>query len=141
MKKILLALLLVATVALSVGQLAFAETHCEQKICELAKSNEKVKEAKCIIYERNCVVAIRTEQFAQKSDYDKYVKELIEKAKAECELDHVYVTRNPKVMKQIEELTNLNEKQREEAIQKLLEEVVRHKPHKKPTLPKKSFSW
>lgn len=136
MKKILLVILIVVVAALSVGQLAFAETTCEQKICELAKSNEKVKDAKCVVYERNCIVAIKTEQFTQKSDYEVYVRELVKKIKDECKMDHVFVTRNPKVMKQIDELSKLDESQREQAIQKLIEEVVRHKPHIKPLLPK-----
>ena len=141
MKKILLALLIVAALALSVGQLAFAETECEQKICELAKAHEKVKDAKCVVYKRNCIVAVRTEQFTQKSDYTTYVKELIEKIKAECDVEHVFVTRNPRIMKQIEELSNLNESEREQAIQRLIDEVGRHKPHIKPILPKITFSW
>ena len=139
MKKLLLALLIVAAVTLCVGQLAFAETECEVKICELAKSHEKVKEAKCIVYERNCVIAIQTEQFTQKSDYEKYVKELVEKVKAECEVDHVFVTRNPKVMKKIEELNKLSEQERDEAIQKLLQEIKHHKP-RRPMLPKMTIS-
>ena len=142
MKKLLLALLIIATVALSVGQLAFAETSCEQKICELAKSNEKVKDAKCVIYERSCIVAIKTEQFTQKSDYENYVKKLIENVKSECEVDHVFVTRNPKVMKQIEELSNIDEHQREKTLQKLIEDVVHRKQHIKPLLPKMTgLSW
>lgn len=142
MKKLLLALLIIAAVALSVGQLAFAETAVEQKICEMAKTNEKVKDAKCVVYERNCIIAIKTEQFTQKSDYETYVKELVEKVKSECELDRVFVTRNPKVMKEIEELAKLDEQQRDETIQKLIEEVVRRKPHIKPFLPKMtSICW
>lgn len=140
MKKLLLTLLVLVAVALSIGQIAFAETDCEQKICELAKANEKVKDAKCVVYERNCIVAVRTEQFTQKSDYEVYVKELNEKIKAEYDVEHVFVTRNPKVMKQIEELTKLDEQQRDKAIQRLIEEVVRHKPHIKPMLPKKTIA-
>ena len=141
MKKLLLALLMIATIALSVGQLAFAETDCEQKICQLATANDKVKDAKCVIYQRNCIIALKTEQFTQKSEYDTFVKDLVEKVKSECEVDHVFVTRNPKVMKQIEELAKLDQQQREQAIQKLLEEVIRHKPHIKPFLPKITFNW
>ncbi|MCH5153353.1 MAG: YhcN/YlaJ family sporulation lipoprotein [Clostridiales bacterium] len=142
MKKLLLALLVIAAVALSISQVAFAETECEQKICELAKTNEKVKDAKCVVYERNCVVAIKTEQFTQKSDYETYVKDLIEKVKAECDVEHVFVTRNPKVMKQIEELSKLSEQQRDDAIRKLIEDVIRHRPHVKPMLPKMtSLTW
>ena len=142
MKKLLLALLIVAAVTMSIGQLAFAETSCEQKICELTKAHEKVKDAKCIVYERNCVIAIQTEQFTQKSDYEKYVKELVEKVKSEHEVEHVFITRNPKVMKQIEELVKLDENQREQAIQKLIEEVIQHRLHKRPILPKMTgITW
>ena len=137
MKKFVIVLLLVATIALSVAQLAFAATTCEQKICELAKADKRVTDAKCVIYERVAVVAIKTEQFTTKSDYKKYVEELSQKVKAECEVDQVYVTRNPKAMKQIEELSKLDENSRNEAIQKLIDEVNR-KPRVKPTLPKRT---
>ena len=138
MKKFVFALLLVATIALSISQLAFASTECEQKICQLATSNEKVTDAKCIVYERTTVVAIKTEQFTTKTDYQNYVKELEEKIKSECEVDNVFVTRNPKVMKQIEALSKLDEQQRNDAIQKLIEEVSNRKPHIKPLLPRKA---
>ena len=141
MKKILLALLRIVAITLSVGQLAFAESDCEQRVCQLAMANDKVKEAKCVIYERNCVVAVRTEQFTQKSEYEMYVKELVKNIKAECDVEHVFVTRNPRIMKQIEELSKLDEQQREEAIQKLIEEVIRHKPHIRPLLPKLTIVW
>lgn len=138
MKKFVIALLLVATIALSVGQLAFASSHCEEKICEIAKANEKVTDAKCVIYERTAVVAIKTEQFTTKSQYEQYVKELVEKAKEECNVEHVYVTRNPKVMKQIEELSKLDGQQREEAIQRLIENTMRHKHDRKIVIPQKT---
>ena len=140
MKKLIVALLLVATVALTVGQLAFAATDCEQKICELAKANDKVTDAKCVVYERSAVVAIKTEQFTTKSEYQKYVKELEESIKSECEVDHVYVTRNPKVMKQIDQLSKLDEQKRDEAIRNLIEDVIQHKTHIKPVLPKRTTS-
>ncbi|MCH5157087.1 MAG: YhcN/YlaJ family sporulation lipoprotein [Clostridiales bacterium] len=141
MKKFLLTLLIMAVLALSIGQLAFAETDCEQKICQMAKSNEKVKEAKCIVYEGNCIVAVRTEQFTQRSEYETYVKQLVENIKAECGVERVFVTRNPRVMKQIEELSKMDEQQRDEAIRKLIDEVIRHKPHIRPIAPKITISW
>ena len=142
MKKLLLALLIVAATALSIGQLAYAETSCEQKICEMATAHDKVKEAKCVIYQGNCVIAIKTEQFTQKSDYETFVKELTEQVKAQDCVERVFVTRNPKVMKQIEQLSKLDEQQRDETIQKLIEDVIRHKPHVKPMLPKMTgISW
>ena len=136
MKRLLLTILLVATVALCFGQVVFAQTATEQKICEIAKSDEKVTDAQCVVYERACVVAIKTEKFTSKSQYDEYVNSLREKIKEECEIDHVFVTRNPKVMKQIEELNKLDSDKRDEAIQKLIEEVVQRKPHVRPMPPK-----
>ena len=136
MKKLLLALVLAVTVALCLGQVAFAETATEQKACELAKANDKVTEAHCVIYERCCVVAIKTEKFASKTEYEEYVKELCEKVKTECEVDHVIVTRNPKAMKQMVELNKLEGQKRTEAIEKLIEEAKQHKPHGRPMLPK-----
>lgn len=142
MKKIVVMLLLAITAALAVSQLAFAETDCEKRICELATTSEKVTEAKCVIFERTALVAIKTEKFTAKSEYDKYLKELIDNVKSECEIDHVFVTRNPKVMKQIENLSKMSEEQRDEAIQKLIDEVMRHKPRDKFILPKMTgISW
>lgn len=138
MKKLLLAVLLIVTAALCLGQIVFAETATEQKVCELAKANDKVSEAKCVIYERGCIVAIKTEKFTSKTQYEEYVKELREKIKSECEVDHVIITRNPKVMKEIDELSKLDGQKREEAIKKLVEEVKQHKAHRKPMLPKKT---
>ena len=59
MKKLILVTLLTVIVALTVGQAAFAET-VETQICEIAKQNEKVLDAKCIVYQRACLVAIKT---------------------------------------------------------------------------------
>ena len=130
MKKLLLVILLAATVALCFGQVAFAATATEQKICELATANDKVTNAECVVYERACIVAIKTKKFTSKSEYDEYVNELRDKIKAECEVDHVIVTRSPKVMKEIVELNKLDGEKRDEAIQKLIEEIKQHRPHK-----------
>ncbi|MCH5159637.1 MAG: YhcN/YlaJ family sporulation lipoprotein [Clostridiales bacterium] len=138
MKKLLLLTLLTIVLALTIGQTAFAET-CEEKICKLATENEKVTEARCAIYERCCIVAIKTQKFTSKNEYDKFVEELTEKIKADCEVDHVFVTRNPKVMVQITKLADISESEREEAIKKLLDrEMFRHKPDHKFVFPKRA---
>lgn len=135
MKKIIVVLLIVATLALAVGQLAFAATADEQSICEIATSNEKVTDAKCVIYERTCIIAIKTEKFTTKTQYDKYVNDLTDQVKSEFEVDHVFVTRNPKVMKQIESLSKVSQDQRDEAIRQLIQDVMRHKPPRKLVNP------
>ena len=138
MKKLVIAALLAIILTLTVGQLAYAET-CEAKICKLATANEKVTEAQCVVYERCCVIAIKTEKFTTKSEYDKYVDELKEEVKAQCEVDHVFVTRNPKVMVQITKLANMSETEREKAIKELLnKEICKHKPDNKFVFPKRT---
>ena len=138
MKKLLLLTLLTLMLALNIGQVAFAET-CEETICKLATENEKVTEAQCVIYQRCCVVAIKTEKFTSKKEYDLYVNELTEKIKTECEVDHVFVTRNPKVMVQITKLADKPQAEREQAIKELLDrEMFKHKPDNKFVFPKRA---
>ena len=138
MKKLILISLLAVLLALSIGQVAFAQT-CEEKICKLATENEQVSEAECIIYERCCVVAIKTEKFTTKTQYDKYVTELTEKIKSECEVDHVFVTRNPKVMVKIKALAEKSDTEREQIIKELLDkEIFRHERDNKFVFPKRA---
>ena len=138
MKKLMILVLLAILLTLSVGQVAFAET-CEEKICQLATENEKVIEAQCVIYERCCVLAIKTEKFTTKSEYDKYVDELTDKIKNECNVDHVLVSRNPKVMVEIKKLAEKTTAEREKAIKELLDrEIFRREPGHKFDFPKRA---
>ena len=138
MKKIVLLALLTIMLALSIGQVAFAET-CEQKICNMATENEKVTEAQCVIYQRCCVLAIKTEKFTSKNEYDKFVDELTKKIKDECEVDRVFITRNPKIMARISNLADKTESEREHAIKELLDkEMIKHKSDWKFVFPKRA---
>ena len=138
MKKLVLLTLLTIMLALTIGQVAFAET-CEEKICQLATLNEKVTEAQCVIYERCCIVAIKTEKFTSRNEYDQYVKDLTEKIESECEVDDVFVTRNPKVMAQITKLAEKSESERNEIIKQLIDkEMFRHRPDHKLVFPKRT---
>ncbi len=139
MKKIVVALLAVLALVLAIAPTALAETECEKRICELAQSDERIKQAQCLVHERTAIVAIQTEKFSTKSQYDGYVKKLTDAVKSECEVDNVFVTRNPKIMKQIAELSKLNEDQRDGAIQKIIEEVMRLRPPRKPDMTKMTF--
>jgi hypothetical protein len=48
-------------------------TTTEKEIADLAMQNSKVVNAKCVVYERNCLVAIQTEKFQSKTEYCKFV--------------------------------------------------------------------
>ena len=101
--------------------------------------NDKVTQAQCVIYERCCVVAIKTEKFTTKSEYDKYVDELSEKIKNECNVDHVFVSRNPKVMVEITKLAEKSPAEREKAIKELLyREIFRREHGHKFDFPKRA---
>lgn len=137
MKKVILCLLIIAAFTLSIGQFAMAQS-CEQEICEFVKQNPKVTDAKCIVYQRCCVIAIKTEKFTTKSQYTKFLDDISAKIKAEYEVDCVFVTRNPKIMKQIENLADMDESQRENAIAKIVDDVLHNRPAPKLILPKRT---
>ena len=138
MKKLVLLTLLTIISVLSIGQVAFAET-CEEKICQLATEHEKVIEAQCVIYERCCVVAIKTEKFTTKTEYDLFVNELTNKIKNECNVDHVLVSRNPRVMVEIKKLAEKSPTEREKFIKELLNrEMFKREPGHKFDFPRRT---
>lgn len=127
MKKILTVVILVLMLAF-MSAVAYAQ-ETESQIEELAKANDKVVKAVCIIYQRNCVVAIKTEKFVTRSEYDAYKKALTEEIKAKFQIDNVYITRNPKIMAKMELLSALSETERNKAIEEIINnELNRCKP-------------
>ncbi len=102
---------------------ALAETNeQETKISELAQAHEKVKTAKCIVYQRTCVIALQTEKFANKTEYDRFRQELEKEILQNYNLDKVIISRNPKVMHAISRLEKMSETEREQAIEKFLQQ-------------------
>lgn len=140
MKKLVIFLLLAVTLALAAAPMALAETDQEARICQLAKQCDKVTDAKCLVYERTAIVAVKTEKFNTKSQYDAFVKSLCASVKSECQVDRVFVTRNPKVMRQIEELSQMDEDARQEAIDQLIDELTRLRPIRKIHFPDPTFA-
>lgn len=116
---------------------AFAKNNDEQHVTDIAKSYDKVLDAQCVIYKRMCVLAIKTEKFSTKSDYDKFVEEMTAKIENDCEVDRVFVTRSPKAMFKLTELNKLSDEQRQQAIENLIDqELHRHDGDKKPIEPR-----
>ncbi len=141
MKKVIIIGLLIMTLTmLFVSAYAFAET-TEQQICSIAMQNEKVKAAKCFVYERNCVIAIKTEKFTTKTEYEQYLKKLTDEIKTKFEIDNVCVTRNPKIMKKIEMLEKLDEDKRNKLIQEIIDrELNKEHPPINGIMPR-SIVW
>lgn len=136
MKKILTVIILALAFVL-MGTAAYA-LDVETQIAEMATKNEKVIKAECIVYQRTCVVAIKTEKFSTKTEYETYRQNLIKTIKDNYEVDNVIVTRNPKVMAEIERLRNLSEEERSKEIEKILERELQRcrPPFDKIRLPK-----
>lgn len=137
MKKLIVIILLAAVLASCAAVIAFAQT-TEEYVKELATEHEKVLSAECVIYQRACVIAIKTEKFATKSEYDAYVEKLSEQIKSECEVDHVLVSRSPKLMSKLAELSKLDETARNKAIEEIIKrELERHdNGFKRPIQPR-----
>ncbi|MCM1533824.1 MAG: YhcN/YlaJ family sporulation lipoprotein [Corallococcus sp.] len=135
MKKIITGLLLAATLALCVCGTAFAATN-EERICELATSNEKVISAECVIYQRTCLIAIKTEKFTTKSAYDEYLDGLKTQIKSDFEIDNVIVTRNPKIMSKISKLREMSDEQRNAEIEKLIQRELNRIDNHKNIMPR-----
>lgn len=123
-KKLSLIILSILTLTLLIVPCtAFASVQeQESEIAALAQSHEKVKTAKCIIYQRACVVALQTEKFANKSEYDEYCQNLKSEILQQYNLDKVVISRNPKIMHAISRLEKMSESEREQAIEKFLQQ-------------------
>ena len=133
MKKLVIYLALAMLVLAIVPSMAMATT-TENEIANLAMQNEKVVKAKCVVYERNCLVAIQTEKFQSKTEYCKFVEQFESQVKAKYQIDNIKVTRNPKVMSKLDHFEKLSESERKAEIQKLIEYLL-NKPTPLPARP------
>ena len=132
MKKIFALILLTALLACCTAAVAYASTAAEEHVKQLATEHDKVTACECVIYKRACVVAIKTEKFSTKSEYDEYVENLKEQITEDCEVDYVFVSRSPKMMHQLVELNKLNDAERTKAIEELIAQQLQRHEHKIP---------
>ncbi|MCM1289164.1 MAG: YhcN/YlaJ family sporulation lipoprotein [Corallococcus sp.] len=123
-KKIYLILLpIIALVLLLLPCTAFADvSKQETEIAELAQTRDQVKSAKCIVYQRACIIAIQTEKFTNKTEYDQFRQELENEILEKYNLDKVVISRSPKVMHAICQLEKMSESERQQAIEKFLQQ-------------------
>ena len=133
MKKLVIYLALAMLVLAIVPSMAMATT-TENEIANLAMQNPKVVKAKCVVYERNCLVAIQTEKFQSKTEYCQFVEQFEGQVKAKYQIDNILVTRNPKVMSKLDHLEKLSDSERNAEVQKLIEYLL-NKPTPLPARP------
>ena len=135
MKKWLIFLATLTLFVLAMPVLANAATSQETEICNKVKEKEKIKEAQCVVFKNNCILAIETEKFATKSEYDVFKMQLQKEVTEQFGLERVLITRSPKAMHTIAKLASMTENEREKAIEEFVEnEFHNHKPHR-PFIP------
>ena len=66
MKKTVISLLFLLIVVATLPFVAHASTTQEKEIINFVSQKDKVTKAQCVVYENNCVVAVKTENFPQK---------------------------------------------------------------------------
>ncbi len=133
MKRFVIYLALAMLVLAILPTFAMATT-TEKEIANIAMQNPKVTKAKCVIYERNCLVAIQTEKFQSRTEYCNFVEKFEKLVKAKYQIDNIKVTRNPKVMSKLDHFEKLSESERKAEIQKLIEYLL-NKPTPLPARP------
>lgn len=135
MKKIFLALALLLAVVACVPTIANAATDTEAQICDYAKKKDKVADAACVIFDNSCVVALKTEKFTTKSDYDTFKEQLRKEIAEKYKLGTVLITRSPKAMHDIEQFAKLSAAERDEAVKNFVENELER--GKRPPRPNK----
>lgn len=135
MKKLVIYLAIALFILALMPTFAMATT-TEQEICHIAMQNPKVVKAKCIIFECNCLVAIQTEKFTNRTEYSDFLAKFEDQVKAQYQIDNIKVTRSPKVMCKLDQLEKLSENERNAEIQKLIEYLL-NKPTPLPIHPTK----
>lgn len=129
MKKICLAFALILAIAVFIPVAAQAATDQEKEICTLVKEKDKIVDAQCAVYQRNCVIAIKTEKFTSKTNYDEFRTQLEKEIAEKYDLDKVMITRSPKVMHAIAQLDKMSDEEREATIQKFIDKLFHRDQH------------
>ena len=135
MKKAILSILTVILAVVALAPVAAYATTQETDVCDFVKEQDKIVDAKCLVYENNCIVAIKTEKFLNKTEYDKFKEDLKQKLEDEFDFDHIVITRSPKLMHAVEEISKMSEKEREQAVKEFFENIKNnhsHRPHVEP---------
>lgn len=130
MKKILMMFALIAMFTLLTPVMANAGENIETLITNI----EHVKKAQVLQYGKLCVVAIDTENVTTKSQYAQLKQQIAETVKKETDAEHIVVTNNVRVYREIEKINQMPEEEKQQHIEKLLDRLSRI-PAPLPYLP------
>lgn len=130
MKKIVYTLLLITLASMLLSLPLAQASQTEDEISALAAQHDKVVKASCVVHERNCIVALQTKKFTSREEYLQYTEQLKSAVTEKYEIDNVFITRNPRVMRAIDKLSELDDNKKQEMLQRLLDDELRHRePH------------
>lgn len=133
MKKVILILIAVLIVT-SCTATAFAD-NVENQIEKFVMQDKHVKDARVLCYKNYCVVAIQKRNFAEKTQYEQFKKDLASKITAKFDgITEVFVTASPRVMFEIDRIGKMDESEREKAIERFVE-YVKNRITDLPDLP------
>ncbi len=100
----------------------FEQLEQEKQIASIAKKSAEVERCSCLVYEHNCIIALKA-NFESKSKYNEFCHKLEKEIKASYQIDNVFICGNPKIMCMIDTIAKASEQRREEIIEKLLGEI------------------
>lgn len=135
MKKLLFSILSIVLAATFLPVCAYADTSQEAEISTYVEQSEKVAKCKSLVFEKMCIVAIKTEKFLNKSEFDQFKVNLSRELGEKFDLEYVVVTRSPKAMHAIEKISELSENEREEAIKDLIKKLTSKRPDRPAIQP------
>lgn len=104
---------------------AFAQTEKESEIVQLVKQNSNVTKAVCLVEQRLCVVAIQANKFVSRTEYQQFVDQTTQQIQQQFGIDKVIITRSAKLFYQINKIASLSEDERQELVEKLLDELAK----------------
>lgn len=129
MKKTVISLLFLLIVVATLPFVAHASTTQEKEIINFVSQKDKVTKAQCVVYENNCVVAVKTEKFSTKTDYCQFKEKLVQELTEKYNFENVFVTRSPKAMHAMDDIAKMDGTEREQCIQKMIEFYLKGKPY------------
>ncbi len=125
MKYLVASVCIALVVVLCTPVFAIATT-VEEQVENIAQSHPNVEKARCVVYNNCCLLAIKPQKISTKSNYDQMKQQLQQQI---CELQNfslVVVTMSPRVMQAIDSADGMDESQKQQFIQDLVQRALEH---------------
>ena len=125
MKYLVATICIALAVALCAPSVAMA-TNLESQIESNAQQHPNVEKARCVVYNNCCLLCIKPQKISTKSNFDQMKQELQQQI---CQLQNfsiVVVSMSPRVMQAIDSTDGMDESQKQQFVQDLLQRALEH---------------